>query len=139
MHIIDSIGYFSPTLFLLLTIVSFTTFKSKNLLTIYLVGFVVNTLCRNFFKHIVFHNYNTKRGHNMPSGHFQSMSYSFTFYMLNSKNNTFFYPFLFLYFFIALCTFYNCIHYQYHSYLEIIIGIIFGSLIGYAFFHLFHL
>jgi hypothetical protein len=130
--ICDSIGYFSPLLFCLITIISLTTItNSKNLYIIYLFGLVINRLFNIFLKKYVFYQYNKGLEHNMPSGHFQSMSYSFVFYILNIKNIHNNYLFLFL--LIALCTFYNCIHYKYHTYSEIIVGIFIGSLLGYIF------
>lgn len=129
----DYIGFLSPLLFAILIWISIRMHDSKNLWNIYLIGLVLNTLLTIFLKYKFFEEHNKKEGNDMPSGHFQSMSYSFIFYLLTIKNMQYFYAFLFLYIFIALCTFYNCIHYKYHTIHEIIIGSLVGLLFGAAF------
>jgi membrane-associated phospholipid phosphatase len=126
--ICDYIGLFSPLLFMLLLSISLS--NNYNLLAIYLFGLILNSLLTLFLKKVAFKKYN-KKGNDMPSGHFQSMAYSLIFYLLTQKRLQLVYLFIFL--FIAFCTFYNCITYKYHSIFEIISGTIIGILFCYAF------
>jgi membrane-associated phospholipid phosphatase len=108
-----------------------------------LIGFIISRLLNLFLEHIIFKKYNEKilltqtnsdsiSVNDTPSGHFQSMSYSFLFYILSHKNKYIY--IIFLYLFIALCTFYNCLLYKYHTGIDIISGIFFGLLFGYMYY-----
>jgi membrane-associated phospholipid phosphatase len=131
--IFDFIGEYSPLFFVLLLTISLS--NNYNLLIFYYVGLILNSLLIITLKKVIFEKYN-KKGNDMPSGHFQSMSYSLIFYLLSHKkiNPNYFYIFLFIFLLIAFCTFYDCITYKYHSLSEIIVGTLFGTFFGYIFY-----
>jgi membrane-associated phospholipid phosphatase len=138
--VLKFLGDYSPYFFLIITSVSLM--NNYDLLAVYLLGFIFNKPLNLFLEKFVFLRYNKKmlltqtnsndiQNNDIPSGHFQSMSYSFIFYILSHKNIN---PFIiFLYLFISLCTFYNCIKFKYHTIIDIISGIIFGFLFGYSY------
>ena len=130
--LIKFLGDYSPYFFLIIT--SLSLFNNYDLLIIYLLGFIFNKPLNLFLESIVFYKYNEKtltENNDMPSGHFQSMAYSFIFYILTHKIKNIF--IIFLYLFISLCTFYNCIKFKYHTMIDIISGIITGFLFGYLY------
>jgi membrane-associated phospholipid phosphatase len=124
--ICDFIGLYSPLLFILLLSISLS--NNYKLLVIYYVGLILNIIITIFLKKVAFEKYN-KKGNNMPSGHFQSLAYSLVFYLLSHKKWSQNYIFIFL--FIAFCTFYNCITYKYHTIIEIIIGTLLGTFLAF--------
>ena len=137
--LIHLLGTYSPQLFLILTLLSL--YNNYNLIIIYLIGFILNKSLNFFLEHNIFKKYNEKKvdekkvdgkNNDVPSGHFQSMSYSFLFYILIHKNKNLY--LIFLYLFIALCTFYNCIVYKYHTLIDIVSGIFFGLLFCYMYY-----
>ena len=66
----------------------------------------------------------------MPSGHVQSCFFSTTFiYLSLKKNNT-----LYVYLIISLLVTMQRVIYNYHTLLQVIIGSIFGTTIGYLFY-----
>jgi hypothetical protein len=137
---INLLGKFSPYFFLIITVLSLT--DNYRLLIIYLTGFILNKALNLFLEKTVFFKYNEKmlliqtnlnniQANDTPSGHFQSMAYSFVFYILSHKNKN---PLiLFLYLFLSLSCLYNCIKFKYHTIVDIVTGIIFGSLFSYLY------
>ena len=84
--LIKFLGDYSPYFFLIIT--SLSLFNNYDLLIIYLLGFIFNKPLNLFLESIVFYKYNEKtltENNDMPSGHFQSMAYSFIFYILTHK------------------------------------------------------
>jgi membrane-associated phospholipid phosphatase len=148
----DFLGFHSPSLFLLITI-TYLIFNDKSdnhnklvIILFYLIGYFLNNILNVFFKKFTkfVTNKEFSRRNNMPSGHFQSMTYSFTFlyYVLiqnnvsmisiNSVVSTFL---LFLYFIVAFSCFYDCLFYNYHTIIDILSGIFVGFWFGYLYYH----
>lgn len=65
----------------------------------------------------------------MPSGHAQSVMFSVVYIYLSTHNKNY----LFLYLFIATITIIQRIVYNYHTVLQVFVGSIVGSIIGYYF------
>lgn len=132
-NILELIGDQSGYEFMLITILSFT--YDYKLIILYLLGIILNHKLNNDVLGIFFKKYDKQLGFLIPSGHFQSMAFSFIFYILNHSSNFIFAHkyILYLYAFIASCTFYNCIKFNYHTINDIIVGIIFGSLFSYLY------
>ena len=95
---------------------------------IYILGFFISTFINRTLKKWIHPK--------MPSGHFQSIFYSFVFVFLVLHETN---PILFskfwkhvaaLYFIVMASCFYNCIEFHYHSILQIISGSAVGSGMG---------
>jgi membrane-associated phospholipid phosphatase len=132
-NILEIIGDMAGYEFILITVLSFT--NDYKLIIVYLFGILLNHILNNNILGYIFKKYNKQFERIIPSGHFQSMAYSFIFYILTHTkqfifNNKYI---LYLYAFITLCTFYNCIKFKYHTIIDIISGIIFGFLFGYSY------
>lgn len=142
--VIKFLGDNSPKIFLVITSIylfyNFYNFDKNNnnyvlIVIFYLIGYFLNNILNIQLKLFNKKNTNLSQGNNMPSGHFQSMSYSFifAFYALiyNDKCKLLF----IIYSLIALCTFYNCLAYQYHTTIDMITGIITGGIFGYLYYN----
>uniref|UniRef100_A0A6C0D8Z4 Phosphatidic acid phosphatase type 2/haloperoxidase domain-containing protein n=1 Tax=viral metagenome TaxID=1070528 RepID=A0A6C0D8Z4_9ZZZZ len=154
-NVTDFFGFYSPLLFLLITITYFifndknnknNTNKNTNKLVIilfYLIGYFINNILNVSLKQYTkfLTNKEFTRRNNMPSGHFQSMAYSITFlyYVLiqNNESMTSIVSMivLFFYFIVAFSCFYNCLFYKYHTLIDILSGIFIGFWFGYLYYH----
>ena len=132
-NIFEIIGDMAGYEFILITILSFA--NDYKLIIVYLFGILLNHILNNNILGYIFKKYNKQIGIINPSGHFQSMAFSFIFYILNHTNEFIFNHkyILYLYAFITFCTFNNCIKFNYHKISDIIIGVIFGSLFSYLY------
>ena len=142
----DFLGFHSPLLFLLITITyiifndKINSTNSSNKLVIilfYLIGYVLNNILNISLKKYtkILTNKDFSRRNNMPSGHFQSMAYSFTFLYYVLIQNNLSMILLFLYFIVAFCCFYDCLFYKYHTLVDIVSGIFVGFWFGYLYYH----
>jgi hypothetical protein len=130
----DAVGEYSLQMVALITF--FALMPNPTLALLFLAGLIINILLNRWLKHVVFKKFNQKTGNNFPSGHFQIISYCVLIYTLFvSKKRVLAYS---LYFIIAGCTFYNCIHYKYHTYLDMIGGIFAGTIVGVSLVHLYN-
>jgi predicted ABC-type exoprotein transport system permease subunit len=128
-NIFNIIGNLSPYLFWLITILSLL--GNYPLIIVFIIGVLLNSMLNNILGYIL-KNYINQFGLIDLSGHFQALAFCFTFYILSHKTIN---PYiLFLFLFIALCCLMNCIMFNYHKLIEIILGIIFGILFSYFYF-----
>ena len=129
-NIFETIGDMAGYEFILITILSFA--NDYKLIIVYLFGILLNHILNNNILGYILKKYNSSI---IPSGHFQSMTFSFVFYILNHTNQFILNHkyILYLYAFIAFCTLNNCIMFKYHTIIDIIVGIIFGSLFSYLY------
>ena len=128
-NIFNIIGDLSVKEFFLITILSLI--RNYNLLIVFIIGFLINSKLNKNLEYM-FTKYPSHFGIVDPSGHFQSMAFCFTFYILS--HITINPHIIFLFLFIALCSLMNCIIFNYHTLFEIILGIIFGTLFSYFYF-----
>lgn len=128
-HVFSTIGHASPYLFWLITILSLL--GNYPLIIVFIIGVLLNSTLNNILEYI-FKKYLNQFGLIDPSGHFQALTFCFVFYILSHKTINLYVLFLFL--FIALCCFMNCIVFNYHTTFEIILGIMFGVLFSYFYF-----
>jgi hypothetical protein len=129
-NIFEIIGDMAGYEFILIAILSFA--NDYKLIIIYLFGIFLNYHLNNNILGYILKKYNSNID---PSGHFQSIAFTFVFYILNHTNqfilnNKYI---LYLYAFIAFCTLNNCIIFNYHTITDIIVGIIFGALFSYLY------
>jgi hypothetical protein len=129
-NILEIIGDMAGYEFILIAILSFI--NDYKLIIVYLIGILLNHYLNNNILGYIFKKYN---GNIIPSGHFQSMAFTFVFYILNHTSQFIFKHryILYLYAFIAFCSFHNCIRFDYHTVIDIVMGIIFGSLFSYLY------
>ena len=146
---VDTIGYFGPQ------ILAFTSavllINKYNLLTIYLIGFLLNSFINIILKGIIKQPRPSEDKHlfniwlnngmktdrhwydrfGMPSGHTESVFYSttFIFFALQNRNITI------MYLIISLNTFYQRVKYKNHTLSQVIIGAFIGIIIGYFFYN----
>ena len=147
--ILDYIGYFGPQFLLFLSI--FLLRNKSNLLYIYLLGMFLNSIINYVLKGFIkeprpsedIHIFNTELNSSkingrrlgfdrfgMPSGHSQSVFFSFVFIHLALKNiqvSAF-------YLFICLNTLHQRVTYKNHSISQVIIGSFTGAMLAFAFF-----
>lgn len=117
--------------FFLITILSLIINYKLSIVLIFVIGVLLNSILNNILEYM-FSNYLGQFGIIDPSGHFQGMAFVFVFYILSHKTIN---PYiLFLFLFIALCCLMNCTLFNYHTSVEIILGIIFGVLFSYFYF-----
>ena len=128
-NIFEIIGDMAGYEFIIITILSFA--NDYKLIIVYLFGILLNHILNNN----ILRKNNKLFGNIIPSGHFQSMTFTFVFYILNHTTQFIFNHkyILYLYAFIAFCTLNNCIIFDYHTKIDIIVGIIFGSLFSYLY------
>jgi membrane-associated phospholipid phosphatase len=138
------LGYFGPYILNVISLILLFIYFKYNILFCYFIGIVIN-LTINFIVKIIVKNprpkedkslFNTKKNINkkrlwfdkygFPSGHSQSCAYSLTFISLVFKNV---YIFLF-YLFITLVTSYQRVQNKNHTLIQVIGGLIFGSIFG---------
>ena len=139
----DYIGYLGPLLLLGSTLI---LLKDKGtLLTIYVVGYIINIIITMILKSIIkqprpsedIHIFNASMAngkrisfdvYGMPSGHSSSVFYStaFIFFALNNPIITIYYLI------IAINTGYQRVKYKNHTILQVICGAISGIIIGYS-------
>ena len=129
-NIFEIIGDMAGYEFIIITILSFA--NDYKLIIVYLFGILLNHILNNNILGYILRKYNSRI---IPSGHFQSMTFSFVFYILTHTTQFIFNHkyILYLYAFIAFCTLNNCINFDYHTKIDIIVGIIFGSLFSYLY------
>ena len=129
-NIFEIIGDMAGYEFILITILSFA--NNYKLIIVYLFGILLNHILNNNILEYILKKHNSSL---IPSGHFQSMTFSFVFYILTHTTQFIFNHkyILYLYAFITFFTFQNCINFNYHTKNDIIIGIIFGSLFSYLY------
>lgn len=135
----DVVGEYSLQMITIITLFSLMVnpYKGYSLAFLFLVGLILNILLNRWLKEVVFKQFNQRSKNDFPSGHFQSISYGVLFYTLFvSKKRLYIYL---LYLFIAGCTFYNCVYYKYHTYLDMIGGVSFGLIVGLMFGSLLHI
>jgi membrane-associated phospholipid phosphatase len=129
---LEIIGDMAGYEFIIITILSFA--NDYKLIIFYLFGILLNHILNNNVLGYILRKNNSRV---IPSGHFQSMTFSFVFYILNHTNQFILNHkyILYLYAFIAFCTLNNCIIFDYHTKIDIIVGIIFGYLFSYLYFN----
>ena len=128
-NIFNIIGDMAPYGFWLITILSI--FGNYPLIIVFIIGVLLNSILHSILGYI-FKNYLGQFGIASLSGHFQALAFCFTFYTLSHKTIN---PYIILLFlFLALCCLMNCIIFNYHILIEIILGIIFGTLFSYFYF-----
>ena len=129
-NIFKTIGDMAGYEFILIAILSFL--YDYKLIIIYLFGILLNHHLNNNVLGYILRKYNSNI---IPSGHFQSIAFTFVFYILNHTNQFIFKHryILYLYAFIAFCSLNNCIMFKYHTIIDIVMGIIFGSLFSYLY------
>ena len=76
-NIFETIGDMAGYEFILITILSFA--NDYKLIIVYLFGILLNHILNNNILGYIFKKYNSRI---IPSGHFQSMSFTFVFYIL---------------------------------------------------------
>ena len=128
-NIFNIIGDLAPYGFWLITVLSLV--GNYQLIIVFIIGVLLNSILHSILKYIL-KTYLNQFGLIDPSGHFQALAFCFTFYILSHKTIN---PYiLFLFLFLALCCLINCIVFNYHTTLEIILGTIFGVLFSYFYF-----
>jgi len=127
--IFDSIGEHSPLLFAIITL--FSIINNYKLVIIFIFGYILNNQYNIILKEYFFKKFNKSTNNDTPSGHFQRISYCFLFYYLNNDKINIVY--IILYLLLNSILFYNCIHYKYHSIIDIITGTIFGFSFCYSY------
>jgi membrane-associated phospholipid phosphatase len=139
---IDYIGYLGPFLLLSATIILLRT--KATLLSVYVVGYVLNLIINIVLKELIkqprpsedLSIFNASIAHGkrisfdrygMPSGHATSVFYSTAFIFLALKN-----PFLsIIYLLISINTGYQRIKYKNHTLTQVICGAIIGGFVAY--------
>jgi len=146
-HIISSIGFISPFILVINSI--YLLWNKHNLIVYYLIGLFFNSLLNYILKGIIKQprplenekliNLALNNGrlfpyeiYGMPSGHAQASLYSTIFIWLVFKNKNI----LILYLLLTLLTMYNRINTKSHSIIQVIVGAIVGSIMGYFFFYI---
>ena len=144
-QIIDIIGVSGPIILGISSLV--LLYNKSNLFSVYIIGFIINSLLNILLKGIIkqprpsedIHVFNIKLmsgkriGYDkfgMPSGHAQSVFYSTFFILFALKNNII----TFFYFIISFLTIYQRIKYLNHNIYQIIVGSIIGSILGFSFY-----
>ena len=146
LEIIKYICNLSPEIFFIIII--FTLSDNYILVFLFFIGFYLNSTLNKYLKKYIYNKNNeiilltqtndsNKHIDNMPSGHMQRITFCLLFYLLANKKNyekniivIFIYLILYIYFT------YHCFHYNYHSFIDIILGVIYGLLFGYFYFTL---
>lgn len=149
MKTFDYIGYLGPQILLFLSI--FLLRNKSTLLYIYLIGMFLNSLVNYMLKGLIkeprpsedIHIFNAEMNSSkingrrigfdrfgMPSGHSQSVFFSFIFIHLALKNI----QISALYLFICLNTLRQRVTYKNHTISQVIIGSLTGSIIAFSFF-----
>ncbi len=147
MELVNSVGFISPLILILYSIR--LLWDKQTLIVYYLVGLFCNTLLNYVLKGIIKQprpsqnekliNLALNNGrvfsydiYGMPSGHAQSSLYSTIFIWLVFQNKNI----LILYLFLTLLTMYNRINTKSHTILQVIVGAIIGTIMGYFIFYI---
>jgi membrane-associated phospholipid phosphatase len=133
--VFDQIGNYSPLLYAIITLFSIS--NNYKLIIIFIIGYISNNYYNIFLKDYFFKKFNKDTNNDTPSGHFQKISYCLLFYYLNNKKINIIYIILYL----LLCSIllYNCIHYKYHTIIDIITGILIGFSFCYSYSYIYKL
>jgi membrane-associated phospholipid phosphatase len=144
-QIFDYIGFYGPNILFILSLVVLR--NKMNLMLVYVVGFIANTLLNHILKGAFQQPRPTEEIHlfqmeqlyrkqigfdryGMPSGHAQSVLYStaFIYYAFkNIKVTT-------LYLIVSLMTLYQRVKFKNHTVFQVIIGSLVGFLVGFSFY-----
>ena len=150
--IVQVIGENAPLILFILSIIIFI--NKTNLLIYNIVGGILNVFFNLFLKGIFKHprpnedmkkfNLMVKNGQRffykdgipydlfgMPSTHAQTVFFYTMYCFLALNNNTYI-----IFLLISLITLFQRVNDEHHSYLQVIIGAIIGSIVGYLFYHL---
>ena len=143
-----NIGNSGPYILLIITI--YLLWNKQNLLSYYIIGFFINILINICLKLIfkqprpsddkklfniiskpenqtLFKNKNSFDIYGMPSGHAQRTFYSVVFIWFALKNKNYF----ILYLLFSLFIIFQRIYFNYHTIIQVIIGVLIGSIFGY--------
>ena len=141
-YTLDLIGYNGPIILFFTSI--FLLYKKNILLSLYIIGSILNLAINNILKEIIkqprpdedIQIFNASKMLNkrfgpdkygMPSGHTQTVFFSLVFfYMITRSIN-----WLIIMLFIAVCTISQRLIYRKHTIIQIIVGGIIGSVYGY--------
>jgi len=142
--VLKLLGFFGPFILNIISLILLFMYSKYNVLFCYVTGIAINTISNVIIKVIIKNPrpkedkslFNNKKNINktrlwfdkygFPSGHSQSCAYSLTFISLVFKNV---YIFLF-YLFITLVTSYQRVQNKNHTLIQVIGGLIFGSIFG---------
>ena len=147
--IIDTTGYFGPQILAVMSV--FLLMNKSTLLTIYFIGFIINSFLNIILKGLIKEPRPSEDKHlfniwlnnemktdrhwydrfGMPSGHAESVFYSTVFIFLALKNVNL----TILYLIISMNTLYQRIKYKNHTISQVIIGSIIGAFLGYFFYY----
>ena len=150
--IVQVIGENGPLILFILSIIIFI--NKTNLLIYNVVGGILNVFFNLFLKGIFKHprpnedmkkfNLMVKNGQRffykdgipydlfgMPSTHAQTVFFYTMYCFLALNNNTYI-----IFLLISIITLFQRVNDEHHSYLQVIIGAIIGSIVGYLFYHL---
>lgn len=153
--LIDYLGYYGPIILLLTSI--FLLRNKNTFLVYYIFGYIINIIINMLLKYIIKNPrpdedlsiFNASKTHGvrnmfdkygMPSGHIQNLLYSIVFiyytilYKTSSSSSNFY--IISCYILITLNTCYQRVKYKNHTILQVIIGGICGSIIGYLFYYM---
>jgi len=142
----DSIGYFGPQLLFFASI--YFLFEKLTSLSVYFLGFFFSMLLNSILKLLIqeprpkedkrlfnLEILNKKRisfdRYGMPSGHADAVFYSTAFIFLTLKNKWI----GFIYLLISLLTCYQRIAYKNHTFGQVLVGGIVGTIMGVLFFY----
>jgi membrane-associated phospholipid phosphatase len=140
----DNICKNSPDLFLIITILGLLHVNNYALILFFCLGFIVNNTLNRYLENIIFKKDNeltllsqddNEKHNDIPSGHLQSTTFCFIFYLLSNNNNytkNIFIIFIYLFLYI-FCTC-HIILYKYHTIVDVISGMFFGTLFSYVYF-----
>jgi membrane-associated phospholipid phosphatase len=141
--VLDSVGFFAPFLLIISTVLLLWSSDKSTYLVLYLVGVVFNSLVNIILKALfqqprpqedkkMFHT--GKRmaydKYGMPSGHAQSTLYSTIFVHFVLKNGWITAAYLC----ISLISLFQRFKYKNHTILQLILGAMVGSVVGYTVF-----
>ena len=143
--ILDWVGYFAPIILFVSS--CFLLYKKNMLLSLYIIGSILNTALNGILKDIIkqprptedIRIFNASKmldkrfgydRYGMPSGHAQSVFFS-TVYIYFALDNKYI---SLIYLAISLITMYQRVKYKNHTIFQVIVGAIVGSFVGYLFY-----
>jgi len=148
-NIIHFIGVLGPTILMVLSFFLLFFNRKPNLLMMYIFGYIFNIIVNIGLKIIIkeprpsedIHLFNIQKNINqgkrfgfdkygMPSGHVQAALFSTVFICFALKDITI----KFIFIIISFITCYQRVSFKNHTLLQVVIGGIVGSLIGYTFY-----
>jgi len=147
--IIDTIGYFGPQILAVISV--FLLMNKTTLLTIYFIGFIINSFLNIILKGVIKEPRPSEDKHlfniwlnnemktdrhwydrfGMPSGHAESVFYSTVFIFLALKNVNL----TVLYLIISANTLYQRVKYKNHTVSQVIVGSIIGAVLASFFYY----